>query len=95
MSAPHSHIFDEGNPLAEKKVLIATLFTGAMMLVEIVGGILFNSMALLADGWHMSSHMLALGVAYLAYRAARRYAQDPRFCILSPMPPPPFSPLSR
>lgn len=80
MSASHSHIFDEGNPLAEKKVLIATLFTGAMMLVEIVGGILFNSMALLADGWHMSSHMLALGVAYLAYRAARRYAQDPRFC---------------
>ena len=36
-------------------------------------------MALLADGWHMSSHMLALGLAYMAYRAARHYARDARF----------------
>lgn len=75
----HSHHFDQGNPLAQKKILIATLLTGAMMIFEIIGGWIFNSMALLADGWHMSSHMLALGLAYMAYRAARHYAQDTRF----------------
>jgi cation diffusion facilitator family transporter len=75
----HSHQFDEGNPLAQKKILWATILTGLMMLFEIVGGWIFNSMALLADGWHMSSHMLALGLAYAAYRAARHYAQDYRF----------------
>jgi cation diffusion facilitator family transporter len=76
----HSHQFDEGNPLAQKKILIATILTGVMMVFEIFGGWFFNSMALLADGWHMSSHMLALGIAYLAYRVARKYADDPRFC---------------
>ena len=50
-----------------------------MILLEVIGGWIFNSMALLADGWHMSSHMLALGLAYFAYRAARHYAQDARF----------------
>ena len=61
LSTQHSHQFDEGNPLAQKKILIATIFTGVMMVAEIFGGIVFNSMALLADGWHMSSHMVALG----------------------------------
>lgn len=75
----HSHQFDQGNPLAQKKILFATILTGLMMIFEIVGGWIFNSMALLADGWHMSSHMLALGLAYMAYRAARHYAQDARF----------------
>ncbi|MFW1802206.1 CDF family Co(II)/Ni(II) efflux transporter DmeF [Acinetobacter nematophilus] len=75
----HTHQFDEGNPLAQKKILWATILTGLMMLFEIMGGWIFNSMALLADGWHMSSHMLALGLAYAAYRAARHYAQDLRF----------------
>jgi cation diffusion facilitator family transporter len=46
---------------------------------EIVGGYLFHSMALLADGWHMSSHAVALGVSLLAYSAARRWAADGRF----------------
>ena len=75
----HSHQFDEGNPLAQKKILFATILTAVMMIFEIVGGWVFNSMALLADGWHMSSHMIALGLAYVAYRAARYYAQDARF----------------
>ena len=75
----HSHQFDQGNPLAQKKILFATILTGLMMIFEIAGGWIFNSMALLADGWHMSSHMLALGLAYMAYRAARYYAQDARF----------------
>ena len=50
-----------------------------MMVFEIFGGWFFNSMALLADGWHMSSHMLALGLAYFAYKMARKYARDQRF----------------
>ncbi|MFK8985733.1 CDF family Co(II)/Ni(II) efflux transporter DmeF [Acinetobacter seifertii] len=75
----HSHQFDEGNPLAQKKILIATILTAVMMVFEIVGGWIFNSMALLADGWHMSSHMVALGLAYVAYKMARRYAHDKRF----------------
>lgn len=79
ISRQHSHEFNQGNPLAQKKILYATLLTGGMMLLEIWGGWVFNSMALLADGWHMSSHMLALGLAYLAYCAAKHYAQDPRF----------------
>ncbi|WP_180060010.1 CDF family Co(II)/Ni(II) efflux transporter DmeF [Acinetobacter sp. YH12128] len=75
----HHHQFDEGNPLAQKRILIATILTAVMMLLEVIGGWIFNSMALLADGWHMSSHMLALGLAYFAYRAARHYAKDARF----------------
>ncbi len=75
----HSHRFDQGNPLAERNTRWAVLLTACMMVAEIAGGWLLNSMALLADGWHMSSHALALGLAVLAYGAARRYANDPRF----------------
>ncbi|WP_123771106.1 CDF family Co(II)/Ni(II) efflux transporter DmeF [Vulcaniibacterium tengchongense] len=75
----HSHVFDDGNPLAERNTRRALYLTLAMMTAEIAGGWLFNSMALLADGWHMSSHALALGLSVLAYAAARRYAHDPRF----------------
>ncbi|MGP6217839.1 CDF family Co(II)/Ni(II) efflux transporter DmeF [Pseudomonas paraeruginosa] len=75
----HSHRFDRGNPLAERNTRWAVLLTASMMVAEIAGGWPFNSMALLADGWHMSSHALALGLAVLAYGAARRYANDPRF----------------
>ncbi|CRX03397.1 Cadmium, cobalt and zinc/H(+)-K(+) antiporter [Pseudomonas aeruginosa] len=75
----HSHRFDQGNPLAERNTRWAVLLTACMMVAEIAGGWLFNSMALLADGWHMSSHALAPGLAVLAYGAARRYANDPRF----------------
>ncbi|MFX1682280.1 CDF family Co(II)/Ni(II) efflux transporter DmeF [Mitsuaria sp. CC2] len=85
MSAPsatrwhHSHVFDEGNPLAARNTRWAVLLTVLMMVAEIVGGYVFNSMALLADGWHMSSHAVALGVSLLAYGAARRWAKDGRF----------------
>ena len=75
----HTHVFDEGNPLAERKTRWAVLLTALMMAVEIVGGYAFNSMALLADGWHMSSHAVALGVSVLAYAAARRHASHGRF----------------
>ncbi|MCC6209072.1 MAG: CDF family Co(II)/Ni(II) efflux transporter DmeF [Gammaproteobacteria bacterium] len=75
----HSHVFDEGNPLAERNTLWVVILTAAMMVAEIAGGWMFNSMALLADGWHMSSHALALGLSVLAYAAARRFAHDARF----------------
>jgi len=75
----HSHHFSEGNPKAEKRISYALLLTVLMMVVEIIGGWWFNSMAVLADGWHMSSHALALGLAVFAYACARRYRTDPRF----------------
>ncbi len=75
----HSHVFDEGNPLAERNTRWVVIITAIMMVAEIAGGWVFNSMALLADGWHMSSHALALGLSVLAYGAARRFAADARF----------------
>ncbi|MDO8454732.1 MAG: CDF family Co(II)/Ni(II) efflux transporter DmeF [Sulfurimonas sp.] len=78
-SNSHSHHFDSSNPIAKKNILYATIFTFMMMVVEIIGGLYYNSMALLADGWHMSSHVLALGMAYLAYVMANKYANDFRF----------------
>ncbi|MNM27135.1 Cadmium, cobalt and zinc/H(+)-K(+) antiporter [compost metagenome] len=78
-SRQHSHAFSDGNPLAEKNTRRAMVLTVVMMVVEITGGWWFNSMAVLADGWHMSSHALALGLAAFAYACARRYRDDPRF----------------
>lgn len=78
-SLKHTHIFDEGNPLAERNTRWAVYLTLVMMIAEISGGWIYNSMALLADGWHMSSHALALGLSVLAYAAARRLANDKRF----------------
>ncbi|OZB67362.1 CDF family Co(II)/Ni(II) efflux transporter DmeF [Stenotrophomonas acidaminiphila] len=75
----HSHSFDQGNPLAERRTRHAMVLTLVMMVVEIAGGWWYNSMAVLADGWHMSSHALALGLAVFAYACARRLAQDRRF----------------
>jgi cation diffusion facilitator family transporter len=75
----HHHIFDEGNPLAERGTRLVMWITAVMMVVEILAGWWFNSMALLADGWHMSSHALAIGLSAFAYTAARRYASDARF----------------
>src|SRR5256885_9220399 len=59
--------------------MLAAGLTAAMMVGEIAGGYGFNSMALLADGWHMGSHALALGLSAGAYAAARRLAGDTRF----------------
>ncbi|MBB3846339.1 CDF family Co(II)/Ni(II) efflux transporter DmeF [Xanthomonas arboricola] len=81
-AAPHcaqSHTFASANPLAERSTRKAVILTVVMMVVEIVGGWTLNSMALLADGWHMSSHALALGLTLFAYRFARRNANDLRF----------------
>jgi len=75
----HTHRFDEGNPLAETNTLRVAILTAVMMVIEITGGWHYNSMALLADGWHMSSHTVALGLSVFAYVFARKYAHDPRF----------------
>ncbi len=75
----HDHIFDQGSIAAERGARAVMWITLAMMVVEIAAGWWYNSMALLADGWHMSSHALAIGLTAVAYGAARRYARDPRF----------------
>jgi cation diffusion facilitator family transporter len=70
--SPH---FDAGNPLAELGIRRAFWLTAVMMVIEITGGWWFNSMAVLADGWHMTSHALALGLAVFAYAFARRHSR--------------------
>lgn len=75
----HSHTFDQGSRAAERGTRWVMWITAVMMIFEIVAGWWFNSMALLADGWHMSSHAVALGLSAFAYAAARKYALDPRF----------------
>ncbi len=79
-SASHSHVFlGEGHEVAERRAWAVIWLCGAMMLLEIVGGLLFGSIALVADGLHMSTHAGALLLAALAYSYARRHADDPRF----------------
>jgi cation diffusion facilitator family transporter len=75
----HGHTFDSGNPAAERGTRLVMWLTLGTMVVEITAGWWFNSMALLADGWHMSSHAVAIGLSALAYAMARRLAADPRF----------------
>jgi cation diffusion facilitator family transporter len=75
----HHHVFDTGNQEAERSTRRVMWITAATMLLEIGAGWWFNSMALLADGWHMSSHAVAIGLSAVAYGAARRFATDPRF----------------
>ncbi|MDH5707888.1 MAG: CDF family Co(II)/Ni(II) efflux transporter DmeF, partial [Hylemonella sp.] len=75
----HDHVFDQGSAAAERGTRAVMWITAVAMVVEIAAGWWFNSMALLADGWHMSSHALAIGLAVVAYAAARRHAKDPRF----------------
>lgn len=75
----HDHVFDEGSDVAERGTRLVMWITAAMMIVEIAAGWWYNSMALLADGWHMSSHAVAIGLSALAYATARKYSKDPRF----------------
>ena len=75
----HDHVFDESSETAERSTRLVMWITAAMMVLEITAGWLYNSMALLADGWHMSSHALAIGLSAMAYVTARTYAKDTRF----------------
>ena len=79
-TAFHSHVFlGEGHEKSERKTWVVIWLCGAMMVAEIIGGWMFGSIALIADGLHMSTHAGALLLAALAYTYARRYANDPRF----------------
>ncbi len=76
----HSHVFlGEGHETNERRTWAVIWLCGAMMVAEIAGGVLFGSIALVADGLHMSTHAGALLIAALAYTYARRHAADPRF----------------
>jgi len=76
----HDHTFGQERQMpGERRTLTVVAITATMMVVEITCGVLFGSMALLADGLHMASHAIALVIAYGAYVFARRYARDERF----------------
>lgn len=77
----HDHVFlGARHDRHERRTLFVVALTAAMMVAEIVGGTIFGSMAVVADGWHMSTHAGALAIAAFAYRFARHHASDPRFC---------------
>src|ERR1700738_1655103 len=79
-SQTHSHVFlGEGHEQNKRRTWMVIGLCSIMMIAEIVGGILFGSIALVADGLHMSTHASALLLAALAYSYARRYANDRRF----------------
>lgn len=76
----HSHDFGlNERSTGERRTLIVVIITAVFMIVEISAGIVFGSIALLADGLHMGSHALALGISVAAYVYARRHAKDERF----------------
>jgi len=76
----HSHVFlGEGHERNERRTWTVIVLCAFMMVAEIAGGLLFGSIALVADGLHMSTHASALLLAALAYRYARRHADDDRF----------------
>lgn len=76
----HDHSFGQDQVRSgERRTLVVILITAAMMVAEIVSGVMFGSMALLADGLHMGSHATALSITFFAYMYARRHAHDRRF----------------
>lgn len=75
----HSHDFLVNQERAEQKTTLVMVLTAITMVAEIVAGSIFGSMALLADGWHMATHVGAFGITIFAYRYARRHATDPRY----------------
>src|ERR1700680_276736 len=76
----HSHVFlGAGHARNERRTWSVIALCSALMVAEIPGGIVFGSIALVADGLHMSTHAAALLLAALAYSYARRHADDGRF----------------
>lgn len=79
-SSTHDHVFLGDDHLRnERKVWLVIALTASMMGLEIGAGAIFGSMALVADGWHMSTHAAAMLISALAYYYARRRAHDRRF----------------
>ncbi|MGL5943238.1 MAG: CDF family Co(II)/Ni(II) efflux transporter DmeF [Waterburya sp.] len=75
----HSHDFSVNGERAEKNTKIVMWLTAVTMVVEIITGSFFGSMALLADGWHMATHVAAFGIAVFAYQYARRHVNNPQY----------------
>ena len=76
----HEHVFlGESHDRNERRTWLVVALTAVMMVAEIIAGTIFGSMALVADGWHMSTHATALAISAFAYNFARRHARDPRF----------------
>jgi len=75
----HRHDFAIIHEKGERRTTQVLCLTAATMVVEIAAGILFGSMALLADGWHMGTHVAAFCISIFAYRYARRHEKDPQF----------------
>ncbi len=75
----HDHQFGAQNPLAKKRADVVTVLTAVMMVAEIACGQIFHSMALFADGWHMGTHVVALGITAFAYFYSERHHGDKRF----------------
>ncbi|GAB4225051.1 MAG: CDF family Co(II)/Ni(II) efflux transporter DmeF [Stanieria sp.] len=75
----HSHDFSVDRHHAERNTKIVMVLTAVTMVAEIVAGIMFGSMALLADGWHMSTHVAAFGITVFAYQYARTHAHNPKY----------------
>lgn len=77
--AKHHHDFTDYNTQGERRTFYVLLLTLITMVVEIVAGTIYGSMALLADGWHMGTHAAAFCITLFAYRYARKYANSDRF----------------
>ncbi|HHB91771.1 MAG TPA: cation transporter [Thioploca sp.] len=75
----HSHNFVNAHEYGEKRTLQVLILTTLTMVVEIIAGSIFGSMALLADGWHMGTHVAAFTIAIFVYRYARKHADNPAF----------------
>ena len=75
----HDHDFNIDTSQGEKRTRLVVLLTACMMVIEITAGYLFGSMALLADGWHMGTHVAALAISLFAYRYARQHADNPAY----------------
>lgn len=75
----HSHDFISQNAEGEKRTFYVLILTAITMVVEIIAGSYYGSMALLADGWHMATHVAAFMIALFAYRYARKHMYNPAF----------------
>lgn len=75
----HHHHFNQEKKTTERKTFFVVLLTLSTMLIEIIAGWIYNSMALFADGWHMSTHATALSISLIAYILARKHASDKSF----------------
>ena len=76
----HAHDFGQGRKRSgESRTIAVIILTALTMVIEVAAGLLFGSLALLADGLHMASHTVALAINLFAYIYARRHAHDPRY----------------